>query len=208
MAAIRLAHRARIPLRLTELNSVTCGGLPGVSDTFATALWAPDTLFEFLRAGVQGVNLHIRANKINGPFTFRGSRLRPRPLLYGLIMFARTLGPSARLLRLRLNAKHSLHLKAWAVKVDGTTLHVLVIDKGKRPVSVAVHAPGTGAATVERLLAPSAVARSGVTLGGQQLGPSGDWAGRPKIETIAPGPNGYRLILPGASAALLSVRLR
>jgi hypothetical protein len=38
--AVELAHDASLPFRLTELNSVTCGGLPGVSDTFATALWA------------------------------------------------------------------------------------------------------------------------------------------------------------------------
>lgn len=49
--ARRLAARARLPLRLTEINSVTCGGTRGVSDTFATALWAPDALFELLRAG-------------------------------------------------------------------------------------------------------------------------------------------------------------
>jgi hypothetical protein len=36
-----LAHRAGFPFRLTEQNSVTCGGLAGVSNTFATALWAP-----------------------------------------------------------------------------------------------------------------------------------------------------------------------
>jgi hypothetical protein len=34
-----------------------------VSDTFATALWAPDALFELLRAGIDGVNVHVRPSR-------------------------------------------------------------------------------------------------------------------------------------------------
>ncbi len=93
--AVRVARAAGLPLRLTELNSVSCGGRPGVSDAFATALWAPDALFEVLRAGVAGVNVHVRPDKINGAFAITGHGLIARPLLYGLILFARTLGPDA-----------------------------------------------------------------------------------------------------------------
>ena len=39
--AVRVAHDAGLKFRLTEINSVTCGGKAGVSNTFATALWAP-----------------------------------------------------------------------------------------------------------------------------------------------------------------------
>ena len=58
--AVHLAHRAGLSFRLTEFNSVTCSGLPGVSNAFATALWAPDAVFELLRVGIQGINLHAR----------------------------------------------------------------------------------------------------------------------------------------------------
>ena len=43
-----LAHGAGLRFRLDEVNSVTCGGTRGVSDTFATALWAPDALLSLL----------------------------------------------------------------------------------------------------------------------------------------------------------------
>ncbi len=59
------AHRAGLPFRMTELNSVTCGGRAGVSNTFATALWAPDALFGLMRVGVDGVNIHVRADTVN-----------------------------------------------------------------------------------------------------------------------------------------------
>jgi Glycosyl hydrolase family 79 C-terminal beta domain len=205
--AVRLAHRAGLPFRMTELNSVTCGGRRGVSNTFATALWAPDTLFELMRTGVDGVNMHIRANPINAPFALWGNRLDARPLLYGLIMFVRTLGPHAQLVNLGLRENPSLNVKAWAVRVLGDKLHVLLIDKGGRSASVDLRLPSSGLATVQRLLAPSARATSGVTLAGQRLGADGAWHGRRQVETILPGPTGYRVTLPAASAALVSVQL-
>ncbi len=73
------AHDAGLPLRLTELNSVNCGGRPGVSNAFATALWAPDALFSLLRAGVDGVNLHVRAAAVNAPFALGPAGLAGPP---------------------------------------------------------------------------------------------------------------------------------
>lgn len=52
---LALADRAGYSLRLTEVNSVTCGGVAGVSNAFATALWAPDALFELMRAASEGL---------------------------------------------------------------------------------------------------------------------------------------------------------
>ena len=206
--AVRVAHDAGLNLRLTELNSVTCGGKAGVSNTFATALWAPDALFTLMRAGVDGVNLHVRAYSINAPFSLTRRRgLQPRPLLYGLIMFARTLGADARLVRLQMSHPRSLNLSAWAVRVRGDMLHVLLIDKSNRTVRVDLHLPATGPATVERLLAPSASSTTGETLAGQRLGPDGTWVGTRIAETITAGAHGYVLTVPRRSAALVGVRI-
>ena len=87
-----------------------------MSDTFATALWAPDALFELMRAGVSAVDLHARQFAVNDPFAFDRSGLQAHPLLYGLILFARTLGPRAQLLPMRhLAGAHSSSLKEWTV---------------------------------------------------------------------------------------------
>jgi hypothetical protein len=203
--AVLVAHRAGLPFRLTELNSVTCGGLPGVSNAFATALWAPDALFELMRSGVDGVNIHVRTDAINAAFAFSRRWLVARPLLYGLIMFRRALGADARLVPVRLSAARSPHLKVWAVRVAGGRLHVLVIDKGSRPATVQLRVPGAGPASVQRLLAPSAAATSGVTLDGQWLGRDGRWKGRRDTRTIAPTRYGYPLTLRPYSAALVAI---
>jgi IPT/TIG domain len=52
------AHQNNDTFRVNEMNSVTGGGQPGTSDSFAAALWSIDIMFEFAAAGVDGVNFH------------------------------------------------------------------------------------------------------------------------------------------------------
>jgi hypothetical protein len=202
------AHDAGLPLRLTELNSVNCGGRAGVSDAFATALWAPNALFALLRAGVDGINLHIRAAAVNAPFALGPAGLQARPLLYGLILFARTLGPDAQLVALRSRLSRPADIGAWAVRVGRNTLHVLLIDSSPRAERVSLRLPASAMAAVQRLLAPSADARSGVTLGGRALGADGRWQGVPAHQTVARRGGAYAVTVRGMSAALVSVRVR
>ena len=199
------AHRAGLPFRLTEVNSVTCGGVPGVSDTFATALWAPDTLFELLRAGVDGVNVHVRTDAINAAFAFKRGELVARPLLYGLVMFRRALGTDPSLVGVQIRARRQTHVKVWAVAVAGGGLHVLVIDKGGRAARVALRIAPDGPAAVQRLLSPSVAATAGVTLAGQSLDADGRWIGHRVVSQLLPSADGYELTVPRYSAALFSV---
>jgi Glycosyl hydrolase family 79 C-terminal beta domain len=210
--AVSLAHKAGLSLRLTEINSVTCGGVKGVSNTFATALWAPDALFELMRAGVEGVNLHARVESINDPFFFTPQGLQTHPLLYGLILFKNMLGAHARLVPVRLRSSRSLHLKVWAVREgEGSntlnTLKVLLINKGRRSALINLHLPTSSRASVQRLLAPSASSTSNVTLAGQRLDNQAEWQGKAQLETISPTSRGYVVRVRGESAALLTVHV-
>ena len=204
-AVIGDAHRAGLPFLLTEVNSVTCGGVTGVSDTFATALWAPDTLFELLRAGVDGVDVHVKTDAINAAFAFERGRLIARPLLYGLVMFRRALGTDPSLVHVQVRAERQMHVKVWAVRAAGGGLHVLVIDKGSRAAHVALRIAPDGPATVQRLLSPSVAATSGVTLAGQWLNAQGRWTGHRVVSQLMPSADGYELTVPRYSAALVGV---
>jgi hypothetical protein len=207
--AVALARRARLPERLTEINSVTCGGVPGVSNTFATALGAPDALFSVVRAGVRAVNLEARVYSINAPFGWRHGGMHARPLLYGLIMFKRMLGPDSWLVPVHLHGAppRLRHLTAWAVRSGRDTLKVLLTNDSTRPVRVAVRLPATGPGVVQRLLARSASATSGVTLDGQQLDGEVRWHGRVTAETVTPAGGSYVVAVPRLSAAMLAVHL-
>ncbi len=132
------------------------------------------------------------------------------PLFYGLMMFDRALGPDARLARTRLylptRAAAGAHLKAWAVRVSGGRLNVLLIDKGNRSIRVDLRVPASGPATIERLLAPSVSARSGVILAGQHVGRDARWHGQIQASMVWPRSSGYVVTVPRMSAALIGMR--
>lgn len=53
-----------------ESNSVACGGISGVSDTFASALWVLDFLPQLSKAGVRMVNFHGGTDVVYTPIGF------------------------------------------------------------------------------------------------------------------------------------------
>jgi hypothetical protein len=52
-----ISEASELPFRLDETNTVSCGGVAGISDTFASALWAVSYLARTMRMGVAGINL-------------------------------------------------------------------------------------------------------------------------------------------------------
>ena len=128
--------------------------------------------------------------------------------MYGLILFARTLGRDSRLVQTRFSSPRTLHLKAWAVRVGNDTLHLLLLNKGPRPARFSLQLPASGVATVERLLAPSARSRTRVTFAGQRLGDDARFRGRRVVQVIRPGARGYSVTVRGISAALLTFHVR
>jgi len=51
-AAVRTAHARHVALRIDEMNTISCGDDPAVAQSFASALWSLDVLFEVARVGV------------------------------------------------------------------------------------------------------------------------------------------------------------
>jgi Glycosyl hydrolase family 79 C-terminal beta domain len=207
--AVAAAHHA--PLRIDEMNAISCGGTRGVSDTFASALWVLDTLFEMARAGVSGVNVHTVPGTINevlGPELVDGTwRMRVHPEFYGMIMFAQAAPPGARLLRLVSPVPSGV--KVWATRA-GAAIHVVVINKRlAQPELLRLRITAArGTASVEQLRAPSVNATSGVTLGGQTFGTttaSGVMAGPVPDDTVTPSGGTYTVRVPAASATMLTM---
>ncbi len=205
---LSLAHRAGASFRIDEMNSVSCNGKAGVSDTFASALWATDALFTLAAAGVDGVNLHTFPGADNGLFDLarRGSRWTGtvHPLYYGALMFARSAPPGARLLALHTGPQNQI--RAWATTAPDRSIRVLLINSSMRSSArVSVQAPLTPArATLERMLAPSAYAKDRVSIGGRSFGSDGS-LGASKLETPPVISGAYDVSLPAASAALLTL---
>ena len=210
-AAVAVAHAHGIPLRADELNSVACGGDPGVSDTFASALWVLDTLFNMDRVGVDGVNIHTFRNAFYEPFAFTETDGRweadVRPLYYGLLMFTDAAPPGSRLLPASFTGPSTL--RAWATRSPAGQVSVVLINEASRRWrTVALPALGAPSATGVRLTAPGLAARSGVTIGGQSFAPdtaTGQLGGPARDFRLAVIHGRFVVSLPPASATLLSI---
>ncbi|MDE3130379.1 MAG: hypothetical protein KGL16_04445 [Acidobacteriota bacterium] len=199
---------ARLPLWMTEINSVTCGGTRGVSNAFATALWAPDALLELIKAGTEAAFVHVRPPLVNMAFSLTRKGLTAHPLLYGLALFARMLAPGAQLVPLRLAASRPLDLKTWAVRANGRVMHVLLLNKGARDLRVRLELPHLRVATVQWLRAPNVSSTTGVTLAGQRLTRAATWAGKPRTQRVTASAKGLLIGVPRYSAALIATHLR
>jgi Glycosyl hydrolase family 79 C-terminal beta domain len=209
---VAVAHAHGVPLRIDEMNAVSCGGERGVSDTFASSLWSLDTLFAMARAGVDGVNLHTVPSAINELFAFKLDhgvwRGDVHPNYYGLLMFAQAAPAGARLLQ--LSGTTGGTLRTWATLApDGHVRVVLINASTARAQTVAVRVPAArGSAGLERLTAPTVTATSGVSLGGQSFGAqttTGRLAGAAQPDSVTSSAGRYLVRLPAASAAMLTL---
>jgi len=205
------AHSRHIALRIDEMNSVSCGGAPGVSDAFVSALWVLDAVFQMARVGVDGVNIHTYPKAPYELFTFthEGGQWSGdvAPEYYGLLMFAQAAPAGARLLH---TSGVLGNVRSWATRAPDGTIHVVLInDYTAQSRAVAVRIPGaTGRATLERLSAPGVSARTGVTLGGQSFGgatTTGMLSGTSDAASVDPANGAYVVRLPRASAAMLTL---
>jgi hypothetical protein len=211
--AVRAAHHHHVPVRLDEMNAVSCGGQKGVSDTFATALWSVDFLFQLAKIGVSGVNINSVPSSINSPFAFTTAgnhwSAAVHPLYYGMQAFADAAPAGAHLLS--VSGRPDSTLRPWATKAPDGTIHVVVINDAlatPRTVSLLVPAGGGRPATVSMLRAAHVNSTSGVTLGGQSYGAStttGTLAGTSGAAQTTPSHDRYTVRVPPATVAMLTI---
>jgi hypothetical protein len=206
---VTMAHAAHHPFRIGEMNSAAGGGKWGTSNTFASALWVLDTLFNFAGAGVDGVNVHSLPRAAYELFTFTHSgpwSAFVHPEYYGMLMFAQAFPPGGRLLPV---TAPSGPLKVWAVQTADGHTQVAVINKDPAgDYQVRLQLPGAemaGQASLEWLKAPSVSSTGGVTLGGQTFGDrtTSGTLGPPQLQPVLSVGGSYPIDVPPASAVLL-----
>lgn len=201
--AVKLTRDAGLPYRMSEGNTCYNAGKQGVSDTFASALWAGDFLAQIAAIGGTGVNLHGGGNGLYTPIA--GSRkdgFSARPDYYGMLMTRPLAG--ATMLSTEL-ATAGVNVTAYAAQRQGK-LMVLAFNKDSKATSLAISTTGSrisAAATVLRLTGPAIAATAGVTLGGSTVAADGTWKPT-SMEKIKADKGTVELSLPAYSAALLT----
>jgi hypothetical protein len=81
---VSAAQAAGVPAIISEANSASCGGLPGVSDSPAASVWALRFVLSALKTGFREVRFHFSGDGYDA-FVVRGGVLYTRPLENALV---------------------------------------------------------------------------------------------------------------------------
>ncbi len=90
------AAAAHVPAIISEANSASCGGVAGVSDSPASAVWAVRFVLSALKTGFQEVRFHFSGAPYD-PFVLAGETVRARPIQSALVALNRWLPVGATL---------------------------------------------------------------------------------------------------------------
>jgi hypothetical protein len=198
------------------MNSLCLGGQPGLSNSFSSALWAIDTMFEYANAGIDGVNwntsyeggaydlfqFHVWQQSLLN----RYSLATVRPLYYGLLFFSRAAGNNATLLPVATLT--GSNVKIWMSSAKGKS-HLTIINKEQTTAgNVKVTISGFSTGTVTRLSDPGGyLATTGVIFGGRTFDGSvdGNPVGSPITESLTLVGDVWTVSVDAMSAVLLDL---
>jgi hypothetical protein len=205
----QVLEQTKLPFRLAETNSCYSAGRQGVSDTFASALWGADLMYQLAQAGGIGINFHgggygwytpIAGTPQNG--------FVARPIFHGMLLFAQA-GPGT-LIDTKITgggagAEGQPMQSAYGLVSDEGKVKLVVFNRDPAQAIRLSIDPGskTARATALRLSAPRIDDTTDTTLGSAPVGASGEWAPL-REEKLSIQSGQVMLDLPAASAALVS----
>jgi len=210
-----VAETSATPFRLDETNTVSCGGVAGISNTFASALWAVSYLVQAMFAGVDGINLEgnpgncLGYTPICAPSAERLARgeLGAQPEWYALLMTKALIGDVP--LSTTTSRPRQPNVEVATLRAPDGALHAVILDDdptGSRGAVVKLHVGrGFSRAALEWLRAGSLSALAGVTLGGRAVSPDGEWHSSPKLPHVRARGGVISVTVPPASACLATI---
>jgi hypothetical protein len=212
---MKISEASEIPFRLDETNTVSCGGVAGISNTFASALWAVGYLARAMSMGVAGINLQGNPANCDGytpvcaptPEDLATGALGAKPEWYALLLAKALIGD--RPLPTITSSPGRPNVEVTTLVAGDGTLHFVIVDDdppGARSVAVRLRLGSDfRGASILSLTAPSPAALSGVQLGGRAVAPNGSWS-EPSRLPHAPNRDGVITVdITPSSAALLTV---
>ena len=182
---VAVSRAQGIPVRIDEAGSVSCGGVPGISDTFASALWATGYITQAMAAGTAGINLQGNPANCVGytpvcapdPSDLAQGVLRAQPDWYALLL-TRSL-PGDRPLPTSIAGEGTPDLVAASFAAPDHSLTVVLVNDeppGTLPLALRLGlGVSMGPAQVLRLTAASPSATGGVLLAGRAVAPGRSW---------------------------------
>ena len=185
ITSINAASQKNKKLRMGEINTIAAGGNYGSSNSFGAALWVIDLMYELAKGGASGVNIATEGGSKTcySPFEYRsdllksGNKVWVRPIYYGMLMFARAVPNSSKLLPVNFTTTvNPDQIKIWATKDKNQNTRIMLINRGTSindqsitPIEISLD-KRIQAAKYTLLEANGGIAdTSNVTLGGQKI---------------------------------------
>jgi hypothetical protein len=202
-----IQRSSAIALQLDESNDISCKGQPGVSNSFASALWAADFVARAMAAGIRGVDFHDLLSRPGAysPLVARARRLHANPEWYALLLAHHLQGSRP----LATAVRGDPDLSARAFLTSSGAVQIMLVNFGaldSAPLRVRLRLSRRFAGgTIVRLTAPSPSVTEHVKLGGREVTPTGTWTARLPLPGVFDKHGSLALAMPPSGAALVTL---
>jgi len=203
----KIAAHYHAPYRISECNSIFNGGKPGVSDSFASALWALDLMWTVAENHGQGINFHGGGPRFAyTPIVGANGIYTARPEYYAMLAFKYGSAESAIIPATILNPRDYNNCTVYAAANKNGSYSVTLINKETaKNFSFTIQLTKTASAIkILRLTAPTIESTSGTTFGGSSVAPDGTFAEQTTGQSTINGKS-FVVTVPAGSAAVVTV---
>jgi len=191
--------------RITECNSIYGGGKVGVSDIFASALWALDFMWTVAQNNGGGINFHGGNHAAYTPIEVQNGIVTARPEYYAMLAFK--YGTRSATIVAASTDHATYQCSAYAcVNSDGTRTVTLINKDEMKNFYVTVQG-GRSVSSVQitRLTAPGMQSTEGITFGGSGIKSDGTFIpGAPEHYIV--NKKNFSVNIPAASAAVITLQ--
>lgn len=191
------------PFRVTECNNIYGGGKPGVSDVFASALWALDAMWVLADNGCQGINFHTGIGLYYSPFMNENGALKAKPEYYAMLAFKYG-SINGRIISTKVDEPE--YCTAHACLTNGAYSITLINKNPDKNFDFnLVRGKSISSITVSRLAAPSITSTADVTFGGSKVNADGTF-NPSATENYTVNKGNFIVNVPAGSAAVITLQ--
>lgn len=206
MSVIAAAHG--LPYRISEGNSIWGQGKPGVSNVFASALWALDFMWSVAENNGQGVNFHGGGVRfVYSPINAANGITTARPAYYAMLAFKygatgnKILAPQ--IINRNVQDNYSVHS---SINRDKSTSITFINKELQKDFSFTIQlTQDASSMSISRLSAPSLTSATGITFAGSTVNEDGTFTPA-TTEEFRINQRTFTITIPAGSAAVVKVK--
>jgi len=203
----KISAKYHLPYRISEGNNVWGGGKPGVSDVFASALWALDFMWTVAENNGRGVNFHSGARHFAyTPIALENGTFVARPEYYAMLAFKYG-GVGGTIIPATINDPRDYNnCTAYACMNANNTYSVTLINKeDAKNFDFTIQLTKTASTIkIDRLIAPSITSKTDVTFAGSAVNADGTFV--PSSEEHTVNNENFVVYVPAGSAAVVTIK--